>query len=110
TGDGMLTALQLVSIMKSSKQPLSVLAAEMEKYPQYLENVHVTNKNMITENDKVSEEIRKVEQDMNGEGRMLVRPSGTEPLVRVMAEAQTEELCHEYVDRVVKVIQQEMGM
>lgn len=109
TGDGMLSALQLVSIMKTTEKSLSKLAQEMEKYPQYLVNVKVTDKNRVVSNGAVSAEIAKIEEEMDGEGRILVRPSGTEPLVRVMAESETEGLCRDYVDRVTRVIEKEMG-
>lgn len=109
TGDGLLTGLQLVNIMKATEKRLSELAGEMKKYPQVLVNVKVTDKYHVTDNQKVSEVIEQVEQEMNGNGRILVRPSGTEPLVRVMAEAPSAELCQEYVDRIVAVVEQEMG-
>jgi len=110
TGDGLLTGLQLVNIMKLTGKKLSELANEMKKYPQLLINVKVTDKHKVTENEKVSEVIAAVEQEMGGNGRILVRPSGTEPLVRVMAEAPTEEQCREYVERIVAVVKEEMGM
>lgn len=110
TGDGLLTALQLVNIMKITQKPLSQLASEMTKYPQLLVNVKVTDKHKVMENEKVKEVIQAVEQDMAGNGRVLVRPSGTEPLVRVMAEAPTEELCREYVERISTVVKAEMGI
>jgi phosphoglucosamine mutase len=109
TGDGLLSGLQLVNIMKVTKKPLSQLASEMKKFPQLLVNVKVTDKHHVTDNEKVKEIIEEVENEMNGNGRILVRPSGTEALVRVMAEAPTEELCNQYVQRIVEVIQQEMG-
>ena len=110
TGDGLLTGLQLVNIMKLTGKKLSELANEMTKYPQLLINVKVTDKYRVTENEKVSEIISAVEEEMNGNGRILVRPSGTEPLVRVMAEAPTEEQCRDYVNRIVAVVKEEMGM
>ncbi|SDI30544.1 phosphoglucosamine mutase [Alteribacillus persepolensis] len=109
TGDGMLTALQLVDIMKASGKPLSELAGEMEKYPQKLENVRVTNKHEVAVNPSVKEVIDKVEEKMDGEGRVLVRPSGTEPLVRVMVEAETEDLCDKYVQEIAASVRQHMG-
>ncbi|MFS0638998.1 phosphoglucosamine mutase [Mesobacillus foraminis] len=109
TGDGLLTGLQLVNIMKATEKRLSELAGEMKKYPQVLVNVKVTDKYHVTDNQKVSEVIEQVEKEMNGNGRILVRPSGTEPLVRVMAEAPSAELCQQYVDRIVAVVEQEMG-
>lgn len=110
TGDGLLTGLQLVNIMNMTKKPLSELANEMKKYPQKLVNIRVTDKYHVEDNEKVKEVIQQVEAEMNGNGRILVRPSGTEPLVRVMAEASSEELCHSYVDRIAAVVEQEMGL
>ncbi|WP_419954741.1 phosphoglucosamine mutase [Neobacillus niacini] len=110
TGDGLLTGLQLVNIMKATKKTLSELAADMKKFPQKLVNVRVTDKHHVTDNEKVKTIIEQVEAEMNGNGRILVRPSGTEPLVRVMAEAPTEELCEEYVDRIVSVVKAEMEL
>ncbi|WP_028392661.1 phosphoglucosamine mutase [Bacillus cihuensis] len=110
TGDGLLTGVQLVSILQMTKKPLSVLATEMKKYPQTLVNVRVTDKHGVTENAKVQEIISEVEAEMNGNGRILVRPSGTEPLVRVMAEAPDATQCNQYVDRIVAVVKAEMGL
>jgi len=110
TGDGLLTGLQLVNIMKSTQKKLSELAGEMKKFPQRLVNVRVTDKHHVTENVKVKEVIDAVEAEMAGDGRILVRPSGTEPLVRVMVEAATDELCDNYVHRIADVVEQEMGL
>lgn len=109
TGDGLLTALQLVNIMKMTKKPLSELAGEMKKYPQKLVNVKVTDKQEAIANEEVQRVIREVEEEMAGNGRILVRPSGTEPLVRVMVEAPTNELCDQYVERIVAVIRERFG-
>ncbi|MEJ9210368.1 phosphoglucosamine mutase [Bacillus smithii] len=110
TGDGLLTGLQLVNIMKLTKKPLSELAAEMKKFPQKLVNVRVTDKHKVLENEKVKKAIQEAEEEMKGNGRILVRPSGTEPLVRVMAEAPTEEECNRYVGKIVNVVKEEMGL
>jgi phosphoglucosamine mutase len=110
TGDGLLTGIQLVNIMKVTGKSLSELAGEMKKFPQKLVNVRVTDKHHVTDNEKVKNVIGKVEEEMNGNGRILVRPSGTEPLVRVMAEAPTEELCAQYVDEIAHVVKEEMGL
>jgi phosphoglucosamine mutase len=110
TGDGLLTGLQLVNIMNTTQKSLSELAGEMKKYPQKLVNVRVTDKDHVTDNEKVKTIIEQVEAEMAGNGRILVRPSGTEPLVRVMAEATTEELCEEYVNRIVAVVKEEMEL
>ncbi|GGJ80006.1 phosphoglucosamine mutase [Anoxybacillus voinovskiensis] len=109
TGDGLLTALQLVNIMKVTKKPLSELAGEMKKYPQKLVNVKVTDKHEAIANEEVQRVIREVEEEMAGNGRILVRPSGTEPLVRVMAEAPTDELCDQYVERIASIIREHFG-
>jgi phosphoglucosamine mutase len=110
TGDGLLTALQLVNIMRVKEKPLSELASEMKKYPQQLVNIKVTDKHKVMENEKVKAVIQEVEAEMNGNGRVLVRPSGTEPVVRVMAEAPTEEACRNYVERIASVVREEMGV
>lgn len=110
TGDGMLSAIQLVNIMKVTKKSLSELASEMKKFPQILQNVRVTDKHNVTSNEKVKNIIEEVEKEMGDNGRVLVRPSGTEPLVRVMVEAPTDKECKEYVDRIVKVVVDEMGL
>ncbi len=109
TGDGLLTGIQLVNIMKITGKPLSELAKEVEKFPQKLVNIKVRDKHHVTENEKVKEVIENVEAEMNGNGRILVRPSGTEPLVRIMAEAPSEELCEAYVNRIAAVVKAEMG-
>ena len=110
TGDGLLTGVQLINIMKITQKPLSELASEMKKFPQKLVNIRVKDKYHVTDNEKVKSVIAEVESEMNGDGRILVRPSGTEPLVRVMAEASTEELCEAYVNRIADVVKEEMGI
>ncbi|CAH0417438.1 phosphoglucosamine mutase [Periweissella fabaria] len=110
TGDGMLTAIQLLHILKESGKKLSVLAAEVTEYPQQLINVRVTDKKRALENEAIKAIIAQVETEMNGEGRVLVRPSGTENLLRVMAEAKTEDAVKEYVARIVAVVEEEVGI
>jgi phosphoglucosamine mutase len=110
TGDGMLSALQLVDMVKKSGKKLSELAAEMPRFPQKLVNVRVTDKYEVENNPKVKEVIDRIEAETGDKGRILVRPSGTEPLVRVMAEAETEELCNNYVKEIADVVQAEMGL
>lgn len=109
TGDGLLSALQLVNIMKVTKKPLSELASDMTIFPQKLVNIRVQDKQALLTNEIINEKIRHVEEAMGGEGRILVRPSGTEPLVRVMAEAPTQELCDQYVQEIVDVVKKELG-
>lgn len=106
----MLSALQLVNIMKRTGKPLSVLAGEMQAYPQRLVNVKVKDKHLVLENDRIKQTIERVEQELGQNGRVLVRPSGTEPLVRVMVEAANEEACERYVQEIADVVQAEMGL
>ena len=110
TGDGLLTGIQLVNIMKVTGKKLSELAGEMTIFPQKLVNVRVTDKHAVTQNEKVAAVIAGVEAEMAGNGRVLVRPSGTEPLVRVMVEAATEEDCTNFVNRIADVVKEEMGL
>lgn len=110
TGDGMLSALQLVNILKRTGKPLSELAGEMQAYPQRLVNVKVKDKHLVMENERIKQTIEHVEQKLGQNGRVLVRPSGTEPLVRVMVEAENAEECERYVQEIADVVQAEMGM
>ena len=110
TGDGMLTAIQLMYVVKQTGKKLSELAAEVTTYPQKLVNVRVQDKKLALENQAIKDIIKKVEDEMAGEGRVLVRPSGTEDLLRVMAEAPTEEAVNQYVDRIVAVVKSEVGV
>src|SRR5699024_3103585 len=110
TGDGLLTGVHLASIVKRTGKSLSELASKMKKYPQGLVNVKVSDRFGVEENTKVEEIITKVEGEMNGEGRILVRPTGTEPLVRVMVEAKTEEDAERYVNSIAEVVKREMGI
>lgn len=110
TGDGMLTSLQLLNVMKQTGKKLSELAAEVTTYPQELVNVRVTDKKAALDNEKIKAKIAEVEAKMAGEGRVLVRPSGTEDLLRVMAEAPTKELVHNYVMEIVDVVEAKMGI
>ncbi|RQX26448.1 phosphoglucosamine mutase [Staphylococcus warneri] len=110
TGDGLLTGAQLAAIIKMSGKSLSELASQMKTYPQSLINVRVTDKYRVEENIDVKEVMTKVEVEMNGEGRILVRPSGTEPLVRVMVEASTDEDAKRYAQQIADVVEDKMGL
>ena len=110
TGDGLLTGVQLAAIIKSSGKTLSELAAQMKKYPQSLINVKVTDKHHVSENEDVKTVMNEVENEMNGEGRILVRPSGTEPLVRVMVEAATNEDAERYAQKIADKVKEKMGL
>ena len=107
TGDGMLTALLLLQVVKTTGKTLKELAADVTTYPQELVNIKVPDKAAAMENANLKAIIAKVEGEMNGDGRVLVRPSGTEPLLRIMAEAPTKELVHNYVSRIAKVAEEE---
>lgn len=110
TGDGMLSGVQLAQIVKSTGRKLSELAAEMPVYPQKLVNIRVTDKNEAMNGERVLATIQEAEAEMNGNGRILVRASGTEPLVRVMAEAPTAEECDRYVEKIAQVVREDYGV
>ena len=108
TGDGMLTSLQLLSVVKETGKSLKELASDVTTYPQELLNIKVADKAAAMDNQKLKDVIAKVEDEMHGDGRVLVRPSGTEPLLRIMAEAPTEERVHQYVERIGDVARAEL--
>ena len=112
TGDGQLTGVQLTKIMQETGKKLSELAAEVTIYPQKLVNIRVENsmKDKAMEVPAIRKIIEKMEAEMAGNGRILVRPSGTEPLLRVMAEAPTHEEVDYYVDTIAAVVQAEIGL
>ena len=107
TGDGILTSLMVMQTMVEKKLPLSVLSGEMQVYPQVLKNVVVRDKKEASLNEAVKAAVKKAEEALGDEGRILVRESGTEPKIRVMVEAQNYEDCEKYVDSVVRVIYEE---
>ena len=109
TGDGMLTGLHLMLVMKKTGKSLSELLADFKDYPQCLVNVPVKNKQDWKKHQPILDVIKEVEKDMNGDGRVLVRPSGTQSLLRVMAEGPTQEETDAYVKRITDVVEQEMG-
>ena len=106
TGDGLLTALKLLQIMVDEKKSLKELGKDLFIYPQLLVNVPVQDKNKTMESAELKEQIDQVAAELGDEGRILVRPSGTEPLVRVMVEAKSDALCHDYVYRIVDYIKE----
>ncbi|HIX70986.1 MULTISPECIES: phosphoglucosamine mutase [Enterococcus] len=110
TGDGMLSGIQLLNIMKQTGKKLSELASEVTIYPQKLVNIRVSNKDGAMEVPAIAKVIAEAEAEMNGEGRILVRPSGTEPLLRVMAEAPTDEKVAYYVEKIAAVVREEIGL
>lgn len=104
TGDGILTAIMLMEVIMEEKQSLGKLIGGMKKYPQLLKNVRVFDKQAVMENPKVLECKERVEEALKGEGRLLLRESGTEPLIRVMVEAVSDEECARYVKEMIDVI------
>ena len=110
TGDGLLSGIQLMNVMKATGKTLSELTSEIEEYPQKLVNIKVSDKHGAMDVPNIKAVIEEVEGEMNGDGRILVRPSGTEPLLRVMAEAPTVERVNYYVDKIADVVVQEIGL
>jgi phosphoglucosamine mutase len=108
TGDGLVTALQLLAVLKRTGRTLTDLAGIMKKYPQVLVNVHSDNKAGLDDCQPIWDAVAAAEKELDGRGRILVRPSGTEPLVRVMAEAETHELTQRVVDDIVEVVKREL--
>lgn len=104
TGDGILTSLKVMEVMLEKKESLSKLASEVEIFPQVLKNVRVQDKQMAQDDSKVQEEVNKVTEALGSDGRILLRQSGTEPVVRVMVEAASREQCETYVDQVIAVM------
>lgn len=107
TGDGILTSLKIMEVMMARKMPLSKLAEPVKIYPQELQNVKVVDKTLVMENAKLLSKIKELETKLGDRGRILLRPSGTEPLIRVMVEAETKDMCKEYASELVSVIKDE---
>jgi phosphoglucosamine mutase len=105
TGDGLLTAIKVMECITETKQPLSELAVGMKMYPQKLKNVVVTDKDETLNCDEVKAAVKKVEDDLGSDGRVVLRKSGTEPLLRVMVEATSDQLCEEKVDEIIAAMQ-----
>ena len=105
TGDGLLTALKLLEVMHKTGKGILALEEGLKIYPQLLINVPVKDKEAAMQADPIVKEVAAINEELHGNGRILVRPSGTEPLVRVMVEAESDELCHHYVYRVVDLIE-----
>lgn len=107
TGDGILTSLMIMGVILDKKQTLGALCSPVKIYPQLLKNVRVADKTEARENAAVQAAVQKVADELGDDGRILVRESGTEPLIRVMVEAATDELCLKYVDSVIEVLESE---
>lgn len=107
TGDGILTSLLLMEVMLEKKETLAKLTEEVKIYPQLLKNVRVSDKKTARENAEVVKAVEAVAEALGNDGRILVRESGTEPVIRVMVEASTDELCEKYVDQVIAVMNEQ---
>ncbi len=105
TGDGVLTSLKVMQAMLDEEKPLSTLVAPMKKYPQVLKNVRVKDKRKAREDIDVQSTVKQIENRLKGTGRILVRESGTEPLLRVMVEAEEVSVCEKYVNEVLVILQ-----
>ena len=104
TGDGILTSLKVMEVILEKKQSLHRLASEVEIFPQVLKNVRVSDKTAAQEDADVQKAVEEAVQELGSDGRILLRPSGTEPVMRVMAEARTTEICEMYVDRIISAM------
>nr|WP_296267905.1 phosphoglucosamine mutase [uncultured Merdimonas sp.] len=107
TGDGILTSLMIMEVVMEKKQSLAKLTEDVKIYPQLLKNVRVADKKTARENPQVVKAVEAVTEALGDDGRILVRESGTEPVIRVMVEAATDELCEKYVDQVIDVMKAE---
>ena len=107
TGDGIVSAVQLISVMKEKGEPLSALSRLMKKLPQTMVNVRVKDKEAAQKSEALAKALKAAEGELGNTGRILVRPSGTEPVIRVMVESPTEEQCTEIADRVAAVISEQ---
>ena len=110
TGDGLMTALAVIKVMKKTGKTINELCEGLTIYPQLLVNVKVTDKTKVMDDPEVQKAIADVDDELHGNGRVLVRPSGTEPLLRVMAEAETDEICDRVVGKIARLIQRKYGV
>ena len=108
TGDGILTSLKLMEVILEKKTTIGTLASEVNIYPQLLQNLRVTDKDIVLNHPDVLAAEKEVEEALGSDGRILVRASGTEPLIRVMVEAESQELCNKYVKKVIDAMKSVM--
>ncbi len=104
TGDGILTALKVTEEMIENRAPLSKLAAPVKLYPQIMKNVRVIDKATTVNDPNVQKKVKEINELLDGNGRILLRESGTEPVIRIMVEADNEELCNSYIDQVYQLV------
>ena len=110
TGDGLVTALAILRIMKETGKSITELCEGLKIYPQLLVNVKVSDRDAAMQDEEVLAAIAEVDEELSGNGRVLVRASGTEPLVRVMAEAETDAICEEQCEKVAAIVRRKYGI
>ena len=110
TGDGILTALRVLEVMARTGEPLAELVADMKVFPQEIKNIHVREKIPFEQLPAVMKLIQAAERDLDGNGRVVVRYSGTEKLARVMIEAESEQAMRRHTDAIASAIQQAIGI
>ncbi len=104
TGDGILTAILLAECMVDNKSPLSRLAEPVKMYPQTVKNITVTNKSDVANDERILSSVKEINETLSGSGRILLRESGTEPVIRVMVESDSQKKCEEYAEKIIKLI------
>jgi len=109
TGDGIISALQVLHALRMEEQSLNEAAGDLHMYPQVLINVRVKNASMVLKNEKISESVVEAESMLNGKGRVLLRPSGTEPLLRVMVEGEDDNLVNQCAERIAETVRSVAG-
>ena len=105
TGDGILTSLKIMEVLLEKKESLKNLTKDLVIYPQILKNVKVKDKQEAGDDAQVKNIVDKITGELGDDGRILLRPSGTEPLIRIMVEAKTEDICNDCIEKVVDVMQ-----
>ncbi len=106
TGDGILTSLKMMEVMMAKKKKMSELADELVIYPQVLQNIRVKDKSIVKNDTDIKALVERISSELGDSGRILLRESGTEPVIRVMAEAQSKQICQQYTDEVISLIKQ----
>ena len=106
TGDGILTAIMIAEELCDQKSSLSTLSKNVKLYPQYTKNVRVKNKELALSDEGVQSEFNEIQKAINGKGRVLLRKSGTEPVIRIMIECEENEKCVEYAERIALAVQE----
>ena len=110
TGDGLLTAIVLTEVICESKKALSELVRGMQSYPRCTENIRVLDKDLVLKDPELQSTLKSISEEISGKGRVLLRKSGTEPVIRIMAECESESLCYEVVDRIERAVLRAQGI